>query len=299
MTKKRSLKTFFTIGGGSSLSTLSAVCGVGCAGVCGAACLPLCAVPVTSVFGVSSALLSSWMNHLLPVLTALSAVAFTAAYFRIYKKQEADCCNDSNQVKNRAFAPNYSKIFFWIGLIVTAGLYIQAIGKQMQPGTSSSCDVSTCEVLPEEANNNDMQAKIVVQPKVKMNSIVFNTEDRLISDADLGTTSNTQTDIISENKPNSQEVKLDTGKQKRIKNLIQPISKQTLPKLTPDEIQSSTLCCKQPCKNLGACTKPCKKPCPEPKSCSTKKTCASACNNTSKTSCSPTEKKTCSGLNPK
>ena len=245
MTKKRSLKTFFTVGGGSSLSTLSAVCGAGCAGACGVACLPLCAVPVTSVFGISSALLTSWMNHLLPVLTALSAVAFTMAYFNLYKKQESDCCSTEQTSKTKAFAPNYSKIFFWVGLILTTGLYIQAVEKNFNTN-SNTCNVNTCELLPEKTKQTSLERS--AQAKADLQVITFLPDKQRQKTRNLAKDSSTK--MYSHTGIALSETKTDTSKHKKDITLIKPISTQPLEKLQAMEFQTSIPSTSNPCKIL-------------------------------------------------
>ncbi len=134
MTEKKSTKATI-LGVGTSLASLL--------GVCGTTCGVVCAAPIASIFGISTAGLSAFTSTFLPVLTAISAVAFTIAYFSLYKKNESTCrpedCTESKKQKTR-----WAKPMFWIGLLLTLGFYTNAVINSSK--RNISCEQSTsCE----------------------------------------------------------------------------------------------------------------------------------------------------------
>ncbi|MEO1652591.1 MAG: hypothetical protein AAFU64_03510, partial [Bacteroidota bacterium] len=84
MIERKSVGAALT-GAGSSLLSLLGMCAGGLCGV-------VCVAPFASLLGFSSASVSMWMEHLLPVFTAISAVAFTVAFYSIFRRKEAAAC---------------------------------------------------------------------------------------------------------------------------------------------------------------------------------------------------------------
>ena len=127
MKQKRTLKATLTGLGTSFLSFLGISCGA-CAGTCGIAV----AAPVATLLGISAASMANRMTQLLPVFTALSAMAFTAAYFALYAK------NGENTEENNPKKP-WIKPLFWVGLLLTIGIYAYAI---TGTGHGSTCSAN-------------------------------------------------------------------------------------------------------------------------------------------------------------
>jgi glycerol-3-phosphate acyltransferase PlsY len=147
MTKKKSIKTTLSGVAASSFSLFGAFCGGGaCASACGVACV----APFTSLLGVSTAGLSTWVTNLLPVLTAISAVAFTYSYFALYKQNNNACCDDNGKSNSKTLKNRWSKPIFWIGLLLTVVFYTKAIVNNSSHHTpSSSCETTTsCKTTP-------------------------------------------------------------------------------------------------------------------------------------------------------
>lgn len=115
MKQKRTLKGTLTGLGTSFLSFLGISCGV-CAGTCSV----VVATPLATLLGISAASMANWLTQLLPVFTALSAIAFTAAYFSLYTKNVEN--NKGNGSKKPWLIP-----FFWGGLLLTVGIYTYTI----------------------------------------------------------------------------------------------------------------------------------------------------------------------------
>jgi len=136
MTEKKSIKATLSGVGASSVSLLGICCG---SGACVATCGIACATPIASIFGISTAGLSTWSTNLLPLLTAISAVAFTVAYYALYNKKEDACCDDSCSPTT---GNRWAKPTFWLGLLLTLGFYANAIVKPSLDATETAC----CEV---------------------------------------------------------------------------------------------------------------------------------------------------------
>ena len=97
------------------------------------------------------------MQQLLPVFTALSAIAFTVGYYSLYKTKPKSCCETPQQKSStRLF-----KVFFWAGLLATIGFYSYASIPQVSSEENAlapascttaqaSCSQST-EVIPLKA----------------------------------------------------------------------------------------------------------------------------------------------------
>lgn len=88
----------------------------------------VCASPVASLFGVSAAGFASspWMDAAVPLLIALSAVSFTASYYKIYVLPkfapacDTDCgCDTAKPSMNT----KVSKAIFWTGLVASIGFF--------------------------------------------------------------------------------------------------------------------------------------------------------------------------------
>jgi hypothetical protein len=94
----------------------------------GGACAVACASPIASLFGISSASLTTTplMKSLYPLLLIISAVSFTVSYYRLYvlpryKKSNTTGCDDacacdSGKVEKQL---KTSKYIFWIGLLAS------------------------------------------------------------------------------------------------------------------------------------------------------------------------------------
>ena len=138
MTEKKSIKATISGLGASLLSLAGICCGTG---ACAAACGPVLIAPVASFLGLSSAGISSLMSGLLPLFAAASAVAFTVAYYSIYKKPATECCDDP---AGKSVARNrnpWVKPAFWVGLLLTTGLYANAMVQDLLPKDSGQ----TCQ----------------------------------------------------------------------------------------------------------------------------------------------------------
>ncbi len=144
MTERKSTRSLFAGGAGAALSTMGTVCGAGCAGTCGA----LCAAPLASVFGISSAALGAWMNGALPILTALSAAAFTVGYYSIYRQSGTPACCDggSETAATEGQGSGFKRRVYWLSLLLSVIVYGYAIiGNFNSAGAAPACSSDTCE----------------------------------------------------------------------------------------------------------------------------------------------------------
>jgi len=138
MTEKKSIKATLSGIGASVLSFAGVCCG---GGACAATCGPVCAAPVASVLGFSTAGFATWTASLLPLLTALSAVAFTVAYYSIYKTPNAVCCDPASPPgAERPKSNSLSKAGFWLGLLLTVGFYGNAIANNLPVSEEACCE---------------------------------------------------------------------------------------------------------------------------------------------------------------
>lgn len=162
MSEKKTIKSTL-LGVGASVGS---ILGIGCgSGACAAVCAPVCIAPVASILGISTAGFSSWMITLLPLLTAISAVAFTIAFLSIYKKTKTNCnteptsCCDtaSSETKPKpSLKSRIAKPLFWITLFLTIGFYSFTIYKNNYPqkkDSGSDCG-SSCTTMIEINNNS-------------------------------------------------------------------------------------------------------------------------------------------------
>lgn len=148
MTQQSSIRALLS-GVGASLTSFLGICCMG--GACAVACGAACVTPIASVLGVSVAGLSSWASAWLPIFTAMSAVAFTVAYFAIYRQPTDSCCEDKGVATNRFTASRWAKPAFWGSLVLTIGLYAQTLlagptneAATTACATSCSPDETTC-----------------------------------------------------------------------------------------------------------------------------------------------------------
>ncbi len=119
--KNTSNKTLWgsIIGGIASLFSLLAAGGASCLGICG----PICAAPLASLFGLSVAGSSAspvWKG-LQPILIAVSAVAFTVAFFSLYRNtNKLEGCTDTScgckGAGDKKHRQRLAKTIFWISL---------------------------------------------------------------------------------------------------------------------------------------------------------------------------------------
>lgn len=121
MSKIKSIWTSITGSVSSGAPLLFACCKSG-------ACVGVCASPVASLFGVSAAGFASspWMDAAVPLLIALSAVSFTASYYKLYVLPkfapacDTDCgCDTAKPSMNT----KVSKAIFWTGLVASIGFF--------------------------------------------------------------------------------------------------------------------------------------------------------------------------------
>lgn len=154
MTVKKSIKASLSGIGTSSISFLG-ICG---GGACAATCGITFFTPIASLFGISSAGLSAWTSQLLPLLTAISAIAFTIAFYSLYKKKNSDCCEDSTKVIHSKSSNHWGKSIFWIGLFLTIGIYANAMMNNNENNTKKG-GVTDCytqsDCSEKKSNNND------------------------------------------------------------------------------------------------------------------------------------------------
>ncbi|MEM8897818.1 MAG: hypothetical protein AAGC85_06925 [Bacteroidota bacterium] len=142
MSQKSSLKTT-AVGLGSSLLSLAGICG---GGVCAAACGLIWFAPIGSLLGISTAGVTAWMDGLLPFFIAISAVAFTASYYSLYKQPAENCCEEDPSTVLLPLV--WSKRLFWIGLILTVGMYGYTLsGNSFQQEESTLSGESSCSSL--------------------------------------------------------------------------------------------------------------------------------------------------------
>lgn len=133
MTEKKSLKASLLGIGASSLTFLGIGCGSGvCAAACGAAAL----TPFASLLGISTASMSIWSDNLLPLMTAISAVAFSFAYFSLYRKRETDCCDQADSSITSQNKMPMKKAIFWVSLVLTLAFYTNAIADRIVLNTT-------------------------------------------------------------------------------------------------------------------------------------------------------------------
>jgi len=144
MTAKNSIKATLS-GVGASLLSFAGICCGG--GACAAACGTACAAPVASILGFSTAGFSTWAANLLPLFTALSAIAFTVAYYSLYKTPKAACCEPAAGAspQNTNSINRFSKPAFWIGLLLTLGFYGNAIAQNLPASEEACCEAELIE----------------------------------------------------------------------------------------------------------------------------------------------------------
>ena len=144
MTEKKSTKSTLL---GLSTSTASLI-GVSCgSGACAAACGAVCAAPIASVLGISTAGFSTFTNDFLPVFTAISAIAFTMAYYSIYKKKNNDECCPKEDTRMQKPKNRWTKPIFWIGLLLTLGFYVNAMANNFSSKKECEVKASSCSVV--------------------------------------------------------------------------------------------------------------------------------------------------------
>jgi len=151
MTEKKSTKATLVGVGASSLSLLGVCCG---SGVCVVTCGVACATPIASILGISTAGLSAFNSNFLPVLTAISAVAFTIAYFSLYKKKEENCCDDDNVATVSSKRNRWIKPVFWVGLLLTIGFYTKVIAENYVPNDVCCEQTTSCAIVGAERSCN-------------------------------------------------------------------------------------------------------------------------------------------------
>jgi len=144
MSKIKSIWTSITGSVSSGAPLLFACCKSG-------ACVGVCASPVASLFGVSAAGFASspWMDAAVPLLIALSAVSFTASYYKLYVLPkfapacDTDCgCDTAKPSMNT----KVSKAIFWTGLVASIGFFsffeYQKFQANNLSAAASSCSTS-------------------------------------------------------------------------------------------------------------------------------------------------------------
>lgn len=142
MTKFKNIKTAASGLGASTLSLLG-ICGMG--GACALGCGGLLSAPLASFLGLSTTGLAYWSTKLLPVMTAVSGILFTVAFYSLYRSK-GDSCNGPSPDDYKVNTPNRKgKLMFWIGLVLTLGIYgyTMANGTERKP-SGASCDINSC-----------------------------------------------------------------------------------------------------------------------------------------------------------
>ncbi|MEM7512814.1 MAG: hypothetical protein AAF388_17925 [Bacteroidota bacterium] len=155
MSQKSSFKSTF-LGLGSSTLSMALVCGKGaCLAFCGAIYL----APLAGFLGISTAGLTGWMDELLPLFVAISAVAFTVSYYSLYKQPAENCCEENpSSAKASLFPLVWNKRLFWIGLMLTIGMYgYTYTGNPFQPETSTTVGKSSCSTTALETAEESCQ----------------------------------------------------------------------------------------------------------------------------------------------
>lgn len=155
MSQKSSLKSTF-LGFGSSLLSIAGLCG---GGACVATCGVVCLAPLASFLGISTAGLTVWLDELLPLFIAISAVAFTISYYSLYKQPEGNCCEETpNQTKAGILSLDWRKRLFWIGLMFTIGMYGYTFTGNTFPQTESlAAEPSSCSSLAVDTSKESCQ----------------------------------------------------------------------------------------------------------------------------------------------
>ncbi len=155
MSQKSSL-TSTILGFGSSLLSVAGLCG---GGVCVAACGVVYLAPLASLLGISTAGLTIWLEELLPLFIAISAVAFTLSYHTLYKQTESNCCEEPLvQTKAGILSLNWRRRLFWIGLILTIGMYgYTYTGNPFQQSESLTMEASSCSSTVVDASKESCQ----------------------------------------------------------------------------------------------------------------------------------------------
>ncbi len=154
MTLKQTIKTTFSGIGTSILSTIGICVG---GGACGIACI----APMASLFGVSVTSITVLTSTMLPLLTALSAIAFTIGFFNLYGRKQSTCCDESAHSDNQSRNNRFVKPIFWIGLLLTIGFYgsVIASNSNIDLNKAVNCDKKTScsSMAPNNGNSKNQQ----------------------------------------------------------------------------------------------------------------------------------------------
>ncbi len=141
MNIKKPIKATFSGVGTSLLSTIGLCVG---GGACGLACF----APITSVLGISISGISILNSTLLPLMTALSAIAFTIGYFSLYKNLQKTCCEDQSEKSDNQRRKSLLKPIFWAGVVLSIFFYAKAMASNEAPkaeNAASCMSKSTCQ----------------------------------------------------------------------------------------------------------------------------------------------------------
>jgi len=159
MKPKKSIWTSITGGLTSAAPILLSCCKSG-------ACVGVCASPIASLFGVSSATISSspLVSTLEPLLIAISAVSFTISYYSLYVIPKISSCNTGNScdcgpTDKEKRKTKITKAVFWIGLILSVGFLSYFEYTKYQAATSQpECTQSECGTSEETSSCSDTTA---------------------------------------------------------------------------------------------------------------------------------------------
>ena len=160
---QKSFKSTF-LGLGSSTLSMALVCGKGaCLAFCGAIYL----APLAGFLGISTAGLTGWLDELLPLFVAISAVAFTVSYYSLYKQPVESCCEENPGATKASLLPLvWNKRLFWIGLMLTIGMYgYTYTGNPFQSETSLIIEKSSCATTAVETPKESCQPSSCSVPK--------------------------------------------------------------------------------------------------------------------------------------
>ncbi|MBL7935346.1 MAG: hypothetical protein JNM51_06020 [Bacteroidia bacterium] len=156
METKKSFWTSITGGLTSAAPILLSCCKSG-------ACVGVCASPIASLFGVSSATISSspLVSALEPLLIAISAVSFTISYYSLYVLPKLNSCSTGNScdcgpTDKEKRKTKITKAVFWIGLILSIGFLSYFEYTKYQAVTNTvECSPSECGSLEETYSCSD------------------------------------------------------------------------------------------------------------------------------------------------
>jgi hypothetical protein len=142
MTDKKTIvsSTLGLLSGGAT--TLLGTCATAC--VAGGAAT--CAIPVLSIFGVSSSALAnlSWLKYL---LIPLSILLFGIAFYRLYRKPKTQACEPGSVACDcKPASTKNMKLTLWISFFISLGLMGWTFSKDSKAPVNQTClSTSSCD----------------------------------------------------------------------------------------------------------------------------------------------------------